>query len=932
MNSADEDGEKKAESTTLPFSDSINSSEELSDLFENSPVQVYIRQIWDQLLDLAYLLTQQQDHYSKKKFVAMSTLFIDASFMMMLCFSSQVHWFQDMRNFQSISDHILFHPEHLEKTTIYPIFTLVWCLVWIIVLVASICLLNLSNQLPPPGSALKMLRNFIFWMITIGYIPILSILLSPLSCEDDGYQITLRGHPDVLCFSNPHISYLFLAAIGSVVFILISWITASIHFDPIPRSNDILSRPTSRLVLLDFATKTLAVIIYMLVGLGSALSTFLLLSSLFVTGVYYLYPFYYDFQTNKLRFSLLMAVTWTALFSAIYSDGAHASSYAAVVVYCLLLPIVCGCGYKAMSHRQQKLLSSFHDQDQHPRARHSFRLYYDVELKTRCILHQDKHLDVASVQRMKDMFQSGIHRFRHSATVYAQMCLYLLSFDQYCESGEMQMHIYTLVGMKKQTIEDKYLAVCARRFWQQRAEAAGGGRKSFELNDQLFYRRQSAIARYYHREAKKKLYFFWHSLLRKGITEAQIDNRAEEFEHYEKRAIASYDHMLHRFPGHKELLRSVGGFWMEIHGDSSLADEYFSIADEIEEAEANKKSRRMQADHGAGVAGNPKDVQSEKRSVNDSASDANEELTPSMRSRKQVFKDGPRTGTTNTSNEQERLRRLRARLNKLQSSGNVKESDAITHFTRLLNTLQFVIFSAPVVGYILFKVYIGYLSTSANILLVTHDQLSVFHDASYTVRSQMLNNLTTPSDSICAWNSTCIKETRHHVIGRLENFLKMTGQLFTSNDLEVGGLHNFWASRRIPVTTFKGNPPQSHQVELTYLSLLSQFALSAKAVLEGDIVRNYETSTDYLFIIKNAPTAIFDSMRHTLDLIVETEHKDVAMFTYEMIGLICAIAFIVMVIAISWQPVYERVRSEVSALRLLRDLTSEGSYLYSLYT
>eukprot|EP00002_Diphylleia_rotans_P034003 TRINITY_DN7278_c0_g3_i2.p1 TRINITY_DN7278_c0_g3~~TRINITY_DN7278_c0_g3_i2.p1 ORF type:complete len:995 (+),score=216.16 TRINITY_DN7278_c0_g3_i2:145-3129(+) len=443
------------------------------------------------------------------------------------------------------------------------------------------------------------------------------------------------------------------------------------------------------------------------------------------------------------------------------------------------------------------------------------------------------------------------------------------------------------------------------------------------MNDQLFYRRQYAIARYYHMEAKKKLYFFWHSLLRPGITELQIESRAEEFEFFEHRALASYDHLLRRFPNHKELLRSVGTFWMEIHANAALANEYFSIADEIEEAESSKNSKKRfqnlsgdQGPNGSSQIQAPGDSDEEGLARNDTG----------MRFRKGTFKEGARTNTTSTSKDRERLRSIRSRLAKLQGRGPTRESESVLLFNRLLRVLQLVLFGAPLAGFVVFYMYSSSLFRYTSALDQTYNQMTLFHSISYTVRSQIANDLSHPEERelSCTHDIDCINTARNEALQQLEQFGNMTEALYLSGDLEATGLRSFWTKSSIPVRLFSGNPPREVDMKMTYMSLLNEFVSSSEAVLKSEIDQDYLQNANFLFITYNAPTVIFESFLDSLKILMDSEIDGVNTFLMVMVSLVGVMVIIILVILITWQPVYNRVRSEVSALGLLRRLTRPG--------
>lgn len=79
---------------------------------------------------------------------------------------------------------------------------------------------------------------------------------------------------------------------------------------------------------------------------------------------------------------------------------------------------------------------------------------------------------------------------------------------------------------------------------------------------------------------------FWRNLLKQGITESQIESKAEDFEALEQMALGCYEGILRKFPRNREVLRGFGQFWIDIYGNEAVANEYFQLADEIEEEDS----------------------------------------------------------------------------------------------------------------------------------------------------------------------------------------------------------------------------------------------------------------------------------------------------------------------------------------------------------
>eukprot|EP00002_Diphylleia_rotans_P018471 TRINITY_DN3578_c0_g1_i13.p1 TRINITY_DN3578_c0_g1~~TRINITY_DN3578_c0_g1_i13.p1 ORF type:complete len:1547 (+),score=332.31 TRINITY_DN3578_c0_g1_i13:213-4853(+) len=873
-------------------------SGEVDMIYEETGLLGKIREIEEQCFVLFYLMLKHKISFISSPTASYVSLTWDFWFTLMLCFSEQIYWYSAMGSFEHVADAFLPSGRTFSISALHGVFVFVFIWFCITFMVFVYGVRAIQNQDVPHTNFVLFLRISFYALFEIGYQPLLSIILAPLDCSLESPP-TLDGHEDVICTESPHIIYVFLSILCSVVYIASGLTYALVFFDAIPNKGSYLSRPLGRQEFVHTSLKTIMIIFHIFLNDGYVLAMFLFAANTVNFVVWIAYPMFHQTMANKVKAVYLGILCWTSIFAAIYGTPHNQDQYGPLVIYGILLPVVCGGSWYLAGRRLRKLHEKYSSLVNTSKDKEKFGFWYLVEISTRYSLYSGT-FDEEKLESTKKMYMAGMKEFKKEAYLIVQYSLFLLAFDQSKDVAELQMFIYSVLGLRHETIDRRFLIAYLRKAWQQALEENGAGRSNdgLELSDHLYFKRQSIIAKHFQAEAKKSIYFFWRSLLHKSKDQG-IEMKAEEFEYFETISLAAYEKLLKRFPAHITLLRNYGNFWLEIYHNNSISSEYFSIADELEQVQSEKRAHAALRSLGVANVVEGQEVGTGRKS---------EEV------------EVARSEHTVSTKERDRLRALKNRIINRNKKERDRESESVKNFARLLLILQLTLFAVPLAGYLIFDKFVSELDRNSYNLKYAHEQINQYEVVNYVVRSQTMNDLSVGTDdSICCFNSTCIRESRNKTLRTIHQMEQDNENLFKSMIGKYQPLRNFWTKDVFNVSVYLPQQQSFTHQQVSFIEMMSLYTTSARRILESEqLVMDFSQDADYRFIVDNGQDVLFPNLQRMGELYTEEE---LFLFDEFLIILGSLLAFLVLfliIVASLWTPSYEKVREEVSALGKLR--------------
>eukprot|EP00002_Diphylleia_rotans_P004814 TRINITY_DN1372_c0_g1_i1.p1 TRINITY_DN1372_c0_g1~~TRINITY_DN1372_c0_g1_i1.p1 ORF type:complete len:1435 (+),score=316.59 TRINITY_DN1372_c0_g1_i1:64-4368(+) len=902
----------KTNAETLP------ESAEMEQIFASNSLATILRSVEEHFFEVVFLLLNQKAKPKVDMIGALVGLSADAWFSFLMCFSTAITWPDFLRPFQLMADAFLLKTSALSEKAIYGVFSFFFCYFYITISVIGVAAYMAKRQIVPHPSIQLFMRVSIFGMIHIFYYPMLSSLMGIMNCveTEDGY--TIDGNSRIECFKGSHMTLFFFSLATCILFFIFAYASSLVYFDAAPKSRKYLSRPISRQECFILFAKTILILSITFSRSSAVQSTILFLLNLASLVLWIYYPMYHRSRANQLRSLLFGINTWTALICLVCSNQSDPNNIGPFAAYMVGLPLAAYAGWHFAGKRVM-VLNEEHMENRNRASKEQkiFSNAFMVELATRTPLNPLKgEVTPAVLENTKYIYQQGVKKFPDSIYVRINFTLFLLCYNTYTDPSEIQMHLHAVLGMRKRAIDERYLAFYLRKLWQQDMDAKGLGfmNDGMQITDFMFLKRQMILSKHLHAETRKCMLEFWRNLLKQGITESQIESKAEDFEALEQMALGCYEGILRKFPRNREVLRGFGQFWIDIYGNEAVANEYFQLADEIEEEESQKHARAKFE----GQAANPSVI---NESGTESDTSGRDEQATSIRRRKGDHEAG--SVFTTSSKEKIRLRMLSNKINRIRKVEIALDSNAVNRFSFLLNLLRVVFFLVPIAGFGVFTYSINLLQYNATVLQDTHMQFLRFDQINYSVRSQILNNEVGklgPGDYGCPSNNSCIADVREKALVFVSEFEDNYVRMYRDLDPSFKKIRQYWSEGSIDVLFYTGDHLFPVTERLSFLEILNHFTKSAESVLKSDVKDQMSSNADYLFVTNNGPGVIFDSIIKLEDMILDEEVKIMNEFFIVIGSLMGGLVVSIIWVGLLWVPNYEKVREEVSALGKLREI------------
>lgn len=219
----------------------------------------------------------------------------------------------------------------------------------------------------------------------------------------------------------------------------------------------------------------------------------------------------------------------------------------------------------------------------------------DVEIACRFVRH-NKSANGKGL--MHFIFRSGLQQYPKSVYLHATYAFYIQEYDSDKEKQAQQ-----LVRQCSRTLQPKFTDQPLLFFIQRSLESAqrpGTADDDNKLSISSFAEYQSleASARLFHTQTLEELRGFWGYLSSSTVVVRALPVFAQKIMVAERKGDAYYKKLISRFPKSKVILRMYATWLRQIKNDVELANEFFELANQIENAETNEGVQKLSREEG----------------------------------------------------------------------------------------------------------------------------------------------------------------------------------------------------------------------------------------------------------------------------------------------------------------------------------------------
>eukprot|EP00002_Diphylleia_rotans_P010920 TRINITY_DN215_c0_g3_i1.p1 TRINITY_DN215_c0_g3~~TRINITY_DN215_c0_g3_i1.p1 ORF type:complete len:1441 (+),score=283.96 TRINITY_DN215_c0_g3_i1:52-4374(+) len=912
--------------------------EDDSDLLQTDSIlsrsRAAVRRAEEQLFGLLYLMTKDRKKMFNNRSSNTFLLVFDFLQFMFFVFSGDFPWYHKINFVQKLFDLFQMTASQIPQIVFFPIFLLI-CGVMLAMMGLAVHVAKVSKRAHfQQVNLIIILRSMVALFITLGYIPFLKVSIVPMDCTFDETGAYMDAFPEIRCFEGIHILSFFVSIIVFITFVPFALIMSLVYFDSHPKSPNFLSRATNRVDFLYTLCRTIVVLIStFLTNMTGLRVAVVFLANIIMLVAYLVHPPYHRYQPTCLRIAFFATGAVSSFFAIITVAVDDTNNWAIVTVLGIfIIPVFFGSYVGAQKYLDQLSNKAATLTDPKDPMSFKFKTPFMVEFATRKYLRLDEYTEVTAtnIEIVKNIYVKGMTQFPHSASLRVQYALFLIAYIPTSAATEVKLLVVEMSKLRKVPFDIRFLIFNLRWVWQQDMETRGLGRRGgLDLIDYIYFKRNFALAKHFHKEARRSLFNFWKLLLRQNTSLVQLEAQAEEFERMEQIALAAYEKLLIKYFNSKDLLRSYGSFWLDIYHDTAMSNECFALADEIEDYENRKFQRRVKK------AGN---LDSEGESADDggnSEPSADESQGTQTDSEDDDKRSRVRSDHMSSSSgrERTRLKKMKARLDKMRVQTDNVESPAVRRFTFLLFTLQVFLFVIPITGIAIFNQMYTSIRLNSKEMSIMHDQIFQVQNMLYMTHSYEVVSIsnTVPNTKYynCTANPSCqqeLEKLRTSSFQMALDFHDRQSQLFYKITEDQNMVVDFWVEPSMKFDIFVGPPIRRESRIFNLIDVGDMFVDRATSVFQNeDMLNTWEEDVSYLFCIENGPHIVTDAYMKGSQIHLDYEEALVNDFTLMFSAMASAAALFFIIVGLLWGPIYRVVVSEVSSLSHLKALRKEDA-------
>ncbi|KNC46483.1 uncharacterized protein AMSG_02918 [Thecamonas trahens ATCC 50062] len=449
---------------------------------------------------------------------------------------------------------------------------------------------------------LRLLRYAVAFAVTVLYIPIMSILLTPLACDYAVDPPVLYDYSDTKCVTGEVVTYGVISGVLMVMFLCATAALSLVYFHDSPDSGHLLARPHARVDCATHVAKSVLLLAFaILPNERTLLGVILIGCTASIFGLHVVFMALYNTRLQVARTGGFLALTWLASMAlgTVGGNGEDSNSNAMFVAALAGVPVfaVLGAaigGWRLMYVRRRHALNAVVPLSREGKKLRKFHLVTDVELVARALIES------ANVDAANTVFRAGFEQFPDSVFL-------LLCYVRFLASvGNTAMaHAYLDQSLALPARVDlRFLRYRKLREVEQAQLARGLTTGTMDLISYVQFETMLRTARSHHNAAIRSLANFWRTLLRSDRAflerSAKLIARIDESE---RSANNYYRQLVRKYPNTPGLLVSYATFLDQVSNRPILAERFLRKARRVAMATATDEGGGGGAGAGAGGTG-----------------------------------------------------------------------------------------------------------------------------------------------------------------------------------------------------------------------------------------------------------------------------------------------------------------------------------------
>lgn len=458
---------------------------------------------------------------------------------------------------------------------------------------------------------LRTLRWICSLLVSVLFIPIMSVFLAGVACDYGVAPAKLMLFPNQACWASQHIGVALVSIVMILFFSVFSLFTGLTYYEFDPSIINASGRLQNRFEFGALIIKMLLVFVnYFLSNhaLVFAIVQFCSAIALFVCWLVMLPA--YDRKINMSRSGSFLGILWVTICVFISMSLHNAKDYLSIIILVVGLPFAFGIGAFIADRRLKylcdpTLVDGFVEMAEpaikmkKTRSRVvkwessqfnkliSNKLYArlkfptDVEIAARFALTSKPNQ--ALIEKAKAVYMTGLSKFPKSPSVVQAYVNFIFTV-----LGDMQLGYITLEKLRKMKppVDIQFFIY---RYDKDREQRSDGGKDMVgDFVSYLEYKKMHQTAKRYHAAAAVSMRKFWKYLLEPQVDVLELSDLSSNIATAQKKASDTYLKLIHHHPRNIRILRDYARFLDEIVNDEHSAHEMWKRADKYETQEMEK--------------------------------------------------------------------------------------------------------------------------------------------------------------------------------------------------------------------------------------------------------------------------------------------------------------------------------------------------------
>ncbi|KAI9334989.1 hypothetical protein BDR26DRAFT_936777 [Obelidium mucronatum] len=449
------------------------------------------------------------------------------------------------------------------------------------------------------------LRVFATVLPTLFYLPIIEVIVNPISCNrvHERESVTaIHTIENTSCLSAARLPLAVVAVVALAVYIPTSISLSAVFFDTQPTRKEPYHRVHGRLDMFYVTVKTILVLVYTFLPDKQGVAKLCVAAAgcifMFCVEIFY-FPYYNPF-VNYMRAGLFFGSSMVGLvgvgagisYSVTGEQGSINIIYGMVVALCCGIPAGFGISAllynriqngvrKRLSRKNQGLDNAF---DYATPEKLVFRCWTHVEIAARFItVHMSKRrtrIDFNAIQEVQQIFRRGIDEFPDQPLLRLSYALYMFHLKSMSRDATNQLNkieqLNPPLDIKFQIYYTNQIAMQSRE-----ADFLGAGVK-LDITSYAEYQKTDKDAKLNHFLAIQEMRAMWELLLDKNYSLEELSMIANKLYTHAQKAQDAYMKLISKFPKSKTTLRFFARFCFDVTNDVLRGDALTDRANDLE--------------------------------------------------------------------------------------------------------------------------------------------------------------------------------------------------------------------------------------------------------------------------------------------------------------------------------------------------------------